>query len=90
MRPRSHFPGRLWIGALLIFMLVLPVMQQALAASHPSTECAADQHLQLKGQDNGGDGGKDVPNSGDGDPDDYGRIQSLVTRLILVLSGCWH
>ena len=89
MRPRSHFPWGRWISVLLLLMILMPITQHAFAAQQQMSGPSGDTVGPVQGQGNGGgpggDGGKDTPTSQDGDPDDYGRILQLLSRLIFVL-----
>ncbi|MFH1144376.1 MAG: hypothetical protein V1774_07535 [Candidatus Eisenbacteria bacterium] len=91
MRRRAHFPWKRWIGALMLLALVMSLASQVQAADKsasrvPSTGENGPPGSHLDGA--GGTGGDkgDGPNSTpEGDPDDYGRVIPIFTRLIFLL-----
>ena len=90
-----RFPWRKVIGLALIALLLLPVLDQASAASRASATgktLVSDRGEDLsstldRNQDEGG--GKDppcVPSDEDGDPDDYGYLPPWVERVLFLLN----
>ena len=93
MRRRAHFPWRQLIGAVILFAILTPIMDQALAAARSAPSIAVPDDRGSSGppaKDGGdGDGQGESPQSGpEGDPDDYGDLPPLILRFILLLNFC--